>query len=212
MKYIPLLLVIALLVMSFHAPTSTNFQAKAQELAIQTPKKPIVVNITLPTQEDVQAAVNRIRNRAEGFDVKIDDGHGNITSTRAVGGQVVETVQKADPVALKDAAVAFTQQRITNFRSLLASESSSTVKHQLELVDWAQKTSNIGACKDVLSAATGGDRVVDGALLPLPSAGDYLAFCVARITKVKERCNQIAAQIALPLKSLCEREIGLSPF
>jgi|GEM_PF-4320471 hypothetical protein len=42
----------------------------------------------------------------------------------------------------------------------------------------------------------------------VPSIGDWIAYCLARIRRDPRRCTQIAATLTPDLRSLCERELN----
>ncbi len=211
MKQILILaVVLGFLAYAFHAPTSEGeYLNVAKKIAVDPPRTPFVFDIRLPTVEQVKIAFSQVVKEVSGFDLKIDDGRGNIVSTREVGGQVVQTVRSTDAAKLMNDTAALLKLRMTEAKdlsSLIKLEPSPTMRKQLQAIDWAVRKADTRECKQLL---TGGDP----AIAPVPNeptTGDLLAYCIARVTNAKERCNQIADSLTLPLRSLCKREITLS--
>ncbi len=96
-----------------------------------------------------------------------------------------------------------------NWRKAAEDEPNETLRHYFLLIEWAREKADIRAC-DELTPTVLEERTVDGKSILTPTRGDWIAYCLARVTKNYDRCKQIQTTTLPPLKSLCEQEHSTS--
>ncbi|MBP9773430.1 MAG: hypothetical protein KBD00_02230 [Candidatus Peribacteraceae bacterium] len=96
-----------------------------------------------------------------------------------------------------------------SWRDIVKVELQPDIRKQFEIAQFAAIKSDPDSCKSIAITVLE-ERILGGKTLKTPSAADFMAYCLARATHAKEKCESIASDIALPLKSLCESEV-LSP-
>ncbi len=84
---------------------------------------------------------------------------------------------------------------------VLSAEEKLLYKEQLRLIEQAVQESDVRVCAQLRPAKSAPEKA--------PSAGDFMALCVARVTGSASRCLQIDATVSVPLKRLCEQSLGL---
>ncbi len=93
-----------------------------------------------------------------------------------------------------------------DWRKAAEAEPNETLKQHFLLIEWAREKHDIRACNElqptVLEARTVGSET-----FTTPAPGDWIAYCLARVTQSTDRCLQINPSTLPPLRSLCEQEL-----
>lgn len=72
----------------------------------------------------------------------------------------------------------------------------------IERIEFATKKQDVRLCIDDVIPSNVAD--VGGNA----TEGDYLALCIARITRDESRCDQISSTLSIPLRTLCTEELA----
>jgi len=83
---------------------------------------------------------------------------------------------------------------------------NETIRKHLQLIEWARLKNDLGSCGELAPTVLDERTAPDGKRLETPSHGDFLAYCLARVTRNPDRCAQIAPDTSPPLRALCESE------
>lgn len=124
---------------------------------------------------------------------------------------LVETAQNGlhAAIPLADSAIKKATELVSNPTRINASLSglvtfgaSSAMKAQLERIQWAAAKGDPKLCKNL------GELMMNTTdTAGTPSFGDYLAFCLAAVTKEISRCDQISTETAPSLYSACQKAL-----
>lgn len=90
---------------------------------------------------------------------------------------------------------------------MLRNEMDPVVLEQLHLIQAAIVAGDVRLCGE-LPYAVPVQRMIDGAMLMTPSRGDYLAYCLARVTGEGTRCEQIDDRISPALQTVCRADFA----
>jgi hypothetical protein len=93
------------------------------------------------------------------------------------------------------------------WKKMLKAETDPVVLEQLHIIQDAILSGDVRVCGD-LPYADPVERVVDGAFRFTPSHGDYLAYCLARVTGESGRCAQIDDRVTPDLRAACGADFG----
>lgn len=175
-------LILAYAAFSFVTPPGISSVAEAMKAQARVNEDVPVISFTVP-------AINKIpevlHGSFDGFSTKF---------TQA--GDAIETINQY-------AQDTQTYISTRTWDDVLGFTPPQALTDQLNTVEWAVEAKNVQACQS-LSADLLNQAFETG---KPPSTGDLLAYCLARVTNLKERCQQIAEDIAVPLKKLCDQEV-----
>lgn len=93
------------------------------------------------------------------------------------------------------------------WKRILKNEVDPVVLEQLQLIQAAIVAGDVRLC-GALPYAAPVERTADGTTYMTPSHGDYLAYCLARVTGEGSRCDQIDERIAPALQTACRADFG----
>lgn len=191
-------LLLAFVGVAFVPPKPGDYSVSAKTVTIaQKPAKTALHDPTFDVTKQLSAALS-------GFAVNAMAIVPSIPAHTQNTAQAISATSDTVQVALTQA---FDVAKLHNWTDLLSFESNADIRKQIQLIQLAVKKSDIKSCTK-LSVLPVEERTIAGVKVKTPSPGDFIAYCLARVTKVKERCDQIADNISLPLRSLCERELG----
>ncbi|MDO8649342.1 MAG: hypothetical protein Q7R81_06195 [Candidatus Peregrinibacteria bacterium] len=94
-------------------------------------------------------------------------------------------------------------------------EAANALDAELEQLHLSEVTGGEGSAKEVQELITraiaSGDArkcdFTDAQIGAGGTKGDWIAFCIARVTRSRERCAQIDATLGSALRKLCEEEV-----
>jgi len=200
----------AFIVCAFVPPSEANFLALAERArtTIEQRTRGSLLVGNLPNITDLQKAVKLMKNLAKDpkVSVLVED------LSQGANGKVSPDILKKGAAAI-ESVLPTPKQVVTKVVSklistpqlkqsdkwveLLKTEPDQKLLIQLERVDWAAKKGDLRLCKEITVEDSGTG----------PTTGDLIALCVAKITRLSDRCNQIGDEAA-GLKSICIEELA----
>ncbi len=88
------------------------------------------------------------------------------------------------------------------WKTMKAETTDAEFKRAVDRIEFATKKQDVRLCVDDVIPANAEDRG------GMATEGDYLALCIARITRDESRCDQISSTLSLPLRTLCTEELA----
>ncbi len=88
------------------------------------------------------------------------------------------------------------------WKTMKAETDDAEFKRSIDRIEFATKKQDIRLCIDDVIPSTAEDTGGTA------TEGDYLALCIARITRDESRCDQISATLTIPLRLLCTEELA----
>lgn len=93
---------------------------------------------------------------------------------------------------------------VTQIKNMLRSSVDSFTLSQIERIEWAIRKKDIRLCKDLADAV----NTDTSSTAEKHSAGEYLALCVAMVTKNSARCDRIFSKSDTLLHAFCTDELA----
>ncbi len=209
----------AFLAVAYVPPTAENLHANA--LPIATVAADAKQNQTLQAISAILRPVaDVLRSKLSGGAAVIGEYAGQLTSAAidvgSTQGQVlIDETKKHVVTEVKNTVTEVISESVANVATVMKPAKKKPVAQlltpsqrvqftpQLNVIDTAVATSDVRVCQELKDVE---NRIPDAALAP--TVGDFLAFCIARITKDAHRCPQINDQSSVPLREMCEREVA----
>ncbi len=94
------------------------------------------------------------------------------------------------------------------WKKLMKTETDPVVLEQLHLIQDAILSGDVRACGALPYPVQVERLAADGATLHTPSHGDYLAYCLARLTGESGRCEQVDEKLSPDLRGVCRADFG----
>ncbi len=185
--------VFAFLALAFVPPTTGDFKVYADQIRTPASTTDAIVKNWENTAFLIEAWVSDVTNQAIAGNAPID--------------YAVKKLEDAQSLATTYSATALEAlKNAKSWRDIVKVEVQPDIRKQFEIAQFAAIKSDPESCKSIAITVLE-ERIVGGKTLKTPSAADFMAYCLARATHAKEKCESIASDIALPLKSLCESEV-----
>lgn len=170
------------------------------------------LQISLPNGSDISLPVASVNSFIRETFARGSEAIKSLPSAEQARGKVggaVEMVKSAANTGLQvSRKVVAASKQIRTVADALKLEPDPTIRQHLQLTEWAEQKSDVHACEQ-LNPVVLDERTVNGRVLPTPTPGDFLAYCLARVTHDGARCTQIGDGTFPPLKSLCDNELKI---
>lgn len=194
----------AFIVCAFVPPSEANFKALASRARVsieQRARSSLVGSV--PQLNELRKASSVIKNLARDPRVSVLVENLNRGFNAPAGSNVLKEsasiIDSVLPTAKKKAATVISnivtaqKKQSPKWLVFLRSETDPAIRKQLDRIDWAEKKDSISLCREL-------EAVPQGTTL-----GDFIALCVAKISRSPDRCAQISDAA---LKSVCQDELA----
>lgn len=203
--------VLAYVAMAFVPPSQQNVLVHMQSARadIASTARGALVQEEIPSEKELKAAATLMQELAKNPQIgtlihsaeqKAGVHNGTAVIGRAAGflAAISPSVKPARSPVQPTSTIKVT--RSTSWKKMVSTETVPALRDLLQQVDFAQRKGDIRLCRDFDPSLAGFSGV-------RPTAGDFLALCLAKVTGEVRRCEQISLETAPQLRSVCSSEL-----